>query len=97
MNTFQGLQGLRSPTWGDEVRLVYLTFVPDEGKTVRCQTLAASLEEAVVRARARYGPGDLSSWGTRKLPIHSLLVGGGEKLPGCRDVDHLDDFIRIKQ
>jgi len=98
MSTFQELQKRMAPTWKpQEVRLVYLTFVPDEGEVVRCQTLAASLDEAIARARTKYGPGGINAWGTRRLPIHSLMIGGGEKLPGCRDNDYLDDFIRIRQ
>lgn len=96
MSTFQQIQEVQAPSWNEEVRLVYLTFRSDEGRTVRCQTLAASLEEAVARARTRYGPGEMLSWGTRKLPIESLLLGGGEVLRGCRDHDHLDDFIRLR-
>lgn len=96
MSTLQQIQEVQAPSWNEEVRLVYLTFRSDEGRTVRCQTLAASLKEAVERSRAKYGPGEVVRWGTRKLPIESLLLGGGEVLRGRRDHDHLDDFIRLR-
>ena len=96
MTKIETLQANAKPSWNpQEVRLVYLTFRSNTLGIMRCQTLAASLNEAVTRARRKYGPGDLSSWGTRKLPIVGGMVGGGELLRGKRDVDFPDDVSRI--
>ena len=96
MNKIKTLQANAKPSWHpQEVRLVYLTYRSNMLGIMRCQTLAASLNEAVTRARRKYGPGDLSSWGTRKLPIVGGMVGGGEFLRGKRDIDFQDDVSRI--
>ena len=96
MTKIETLQANAKPSWNpQEVRLVYLTFRSNTLGIMRCQTLAASLNEAVTRARRKYGPGDLSSWGTRKLPIVGGMVGGGELLRGKRDIDFPDDVSRI--
>ena len=96
MNKIQTLQANAKPSWHpQEVRLVYLTYRSNMLGIMRCQTLAASLNEAVTRARRKYGPGDLSSWGTRKLPIVGGMVGGGELLRGKHDIDFPDDVSRI--
>lgn len=96
MNKAQTLQAKGMPSWQpNEVRLVYLTFISDAEGTKRCQTLAASLDEAVKRAMRHYGPGEINSWGTRKLPITGGLVGGGKLLRGKRDVDNMDSLINI--
>ena len=96
MNEAQTLQAKVMPSWQpNEVRLVHLTFISDAEGTKRCQTLAASLNEAVKRARRHYGPGTLNSWGTRKLPIEGWLIGGGKLLRGKRDIDHTDDLLKI--
>ena len=96
MNKIKTLQANAKPSWHpQEVRLVYLTYRSNMLGIMRCQTLAASLNEAVTRARRKYGPGDLSSWGTRKLPIVGGMVGGGELLRGKRDIDFQDDVSRI--
>nr|BAR22613.1 hypothetical protein [uncultured Mediterranean phage uvMED]BAR22901.1 hypothetical protein [uncultured Mediterranean phage uvMED] len=96
MNEAKTLQAMAMPSWQpNEVRLVHLTFVSNAEGIQRCQTLAASLDEAVKRARRHYGPGDLNAWGTRKLPIDGGLVGGGKLLRGKRDVDHTDSLINI--
>ena len=90
------LQANAKPSWQpQEVRLVYLTYRSNMLGIMRCQTLAASLNEAVTRAKRKYGPGDLSSRGTRKLPIVGGMVGGGEFLRGKRDIDFQDDVTRI--
>ena len=96
MNEAQTLQAKAMPSWQpNEVRLVHLTFISDAEGAQRCQTLAASLDEAVKRAKRHYGPGALNSWGTRKLPIEGGLVGGGKLLRGKRDIDHTDDLLKI--
>ena len=96
MNKIETLQANAKPSWNpQEVRLVYLTYRSNMLGIMRCQTLAASLNEAVTRARRKYGPGDISSWGTRKLPIVGGMVGGGELLRGKRDIDFQEDVSRI--
>ena len=96
MTKIETLQANAKPSWSpQEVRLVYLTYRSDMSGIVRCQTLAASLNEAVTRARRKYGPGDLISWGTRRLPIIGGMVGGGEFLTGKRDIDFEDDVSLI--
>lgn len=96
MNEAKTLQAKAKPLWQpNEVRLVHLTFVSDAEGIQRCQTLAASLDEAVKRARRHYGPGRLNSWGTRNLPIEGWLIGGGKLLRGKRDIDHPDDLLKI--
>ena len=96
MPDLKTLQANAKPSWNpQEVRLVYLTYRSNMLGIMRCQTLAASLNEAVTRAKRKYGPGDLSSWGTRKLPIVGGMVGGGEFLRGKRDIDFQDDVSRI--
>ena len=96
MADLKALQANAKPSWNpQEVRLVYLTYRSNMLGIMRCQTLAASLNEAVTRAKRKYGPGDLSSWGTRKLPIVGGMVGGGEFLRGKRDIDFQDDVSRI--
>ena len=96
MADLKALQANAKPSWNpQEVRLVYLTYRSNMLGIMRCQTLAASLNEAVTRAKRKYGPGDRSSWGTRKLPIVGGLVGGGEFLRGKRDVDFPDDVTLI--
>ena len=96
MTKIETLQANAKPSWHpQEVRLVYLTFRSNVLGIMRCQTLAASLNEAVTRARRKYGPGELLSWGTRQLPIVGGLVGGGELLRGKRDIDFPDDVSRI--
>lgn len=103
MNEAQTLQAQVMASWkAQEVRLVSLTYVVDDPglsaiqSIKRCQTLAASLDEAVKRARRKYGPGHLNSWGTRRLSIEGVLIGGGELLRGKRDIDHPDDLIRVR-
>ena len=96
MNKIQPLQANAKPSWNpQEVRLVYLTYRSNMLGIMRCQTLAASLNEAVTRAKRKYGPGELNAWGTRKLPIVGGMVGGGEFLRGKRDIDFQDDVSRI--
>jgi len=96
MNKIETLQANAKPSWQpQEVRLVYLTYRSNMLGIMRCQTLAASLNEAVTRARRKYGPGDLISWGTRSLPVVGGMVGGGELLRGKRDIDFPDDVSRI--
>ena len=96
MTKIETLQANARPSWHpQEVRLVYLTYRSNTLGTTRCQTLAASLSEAFTRARRKYGPGDLISWGTRRLPIVGGMVGGGEFLRGKRDIDFEDDVSRI--
>jgi hypothetical protein len=96
MTKIETLQANAKPSWHpQEVRLVYLTYRSNMLGIMRCQTLAASLNEAVTRARRKYGPGDLNSWGTRNLPIVGGMVGGGEFLRGKRDIDFQDDVSRI--
>jgi hypothetical protein len=96
MTKIETLQANAKPSWqSQEVRLVYLTYRSNMLGIMRCQTLAASLNEAVTRARRKYGPGDLNSWGTRNLPIVGGMVGGGEFLRGKRDIDFQDDVSRI--
>ena len=96
MTKIETLQANAMPSWNpQEVRLVYLTYRSNMLGIMRCQTLAASLNEAVTRAKRKYGPGDLISWGTRNLPVVGGMVGGGEFLRGKRDVDFQDDVLRI--
>ena len=102
MNEAQKLQRMARPDWKPgEVRLVSLTYVLDDPglSTLQaikcCQTLAASLDEAVQRAEKHYGPGSLNGWGVQTLPTDSVLYGGGELLRGKRDFDYQDAFIRI--
>ena len=101
MNEAQTLQQNKFPNWGpDEVRIVSLTYVVDDSKRYYrkieyCKTLAASLNEAVERARDKYGPGSLNAWGTHRLPISGWLLGGGELLPGKHDTDHVEDLRRM--
>ena len=96
MTKIETLQANAKPSWHpQEVRLVYLTYRSNMLGIMRCQTLAASLNEAVTRAKRKYGPGELNSWGTRYLPIVGGMVGGGEFLRGKRDIDFQNDVSRI--
>tara|TARA_R110002020_G_scaffold274645_1_gene489798 strand:- start:168 stop:479 length:312 start_codon:yes stop_codon:yes gene_type:complete len=101
MNEAQTLQQNKFPNWGpDEVRIVSLTYVVDDSKRYFkkiecCKTLAASLNEAVERARDKYGPGSLNAWGTHRLPLSGWLLGGGEWLPSKHDEDHAEDLFRM--
>ena len=102
MNEAQTLQQNKFPKWKpDEVRIVSLTYVVDDPglssiESIKCcKTLAASLDEAVKRARDKYGPGSLNAWGTHRLPLSGWLLGGGELLPGKHDKDHAEDLHRM--
>jgi len=99
MNEAQTLQQNKFPDWKpDEVRIVSLTYVIDATglssieKIKCCKTLAASLDEAVKRARRKYGPGHLNAWGCHGLPLDRWLLGGGELLPGKQDKNHREDL-----
>ena len=78
-----------------EDRLVSLTLV--NGATIhRCMTIARSLGEAETRARQHYGLRfTLNGWGTRRLPIESLLMGGGHFLRSSRDEVHRHSLTMI--
>jgi hypothetical protein len=101
MNEAQTLQQNKFPNWKpDEVRIVSLTYVVDASKRYFskieiCKTLAASLDEAVERAREHYGPGSLNAWGTHRLPLDGWLLGGGQLLPGKHDKNHEEDLHRM--
>ena len=99
MNEAQTLQQNKFPNWGpDEVRIVSLTYVIDNPELSSiesikcCKTLAASLDEAVKRARRKYGPGHLNAWGCHCLPLDGWLLGGGELMPGKQDKSHREDL-----
>jgi len=101
MNEAQTLQANATPSWKpDEVRIVSLTYVVDDSmrhyrKIEHCKTLAASLDEAVERARDKYGPGSLNAWGTHRLPLSGWLLGGGDLIPGKHDENHAEDLRRM--
>lgn len=102
MNEAQTLQQNKFPDWKpDEVRIVSLTYVVDDPglssiESIKCcKTLAASLDEAVKRAKRKYGPGHLNAWGTHRLPLSGWLLGGGELIPGKHDKDHAEDLHRM--
>ena len=62
MTKLETFQATAKPSWQpQEVRLVYLTYRSNILGIMRCLSLAASLNEAVTRAKRKYGPGDLSS------------------------------------
>jgi hypothetical protein len=99
MNEAQTLQQNKFPDWGpDEVRIVSLTYVIDDpglssiASIKNCRTLAASLDEAVKRARRKYGPGYLNAWGCHGLPLDGWLLGGGELMRGKHDKDHRENL-----
>ena len=99
MNEAQTLQQMKFPNWeSDEVRIVSLTYVMDDPELSSvesikcCKTLAASLDEAVKRARRKYGPGHLNAWGCHGLPLDRWLLGGGEFMPGKQDKNHQEDL-----
>tara|TARA_B100001094_G_scaffold117303_1_gene113148 strand:- start:176 stop:748 length:573 start_codon:yes stop_codon:yes gene_type:complete len=102
-NEAQALQARVFPNWKpDEVRIVSLTYVVDDSvrydrKIECCKTLAASLDEAVERAKDKYGPGHLNAWGTHRLPLTGWLLGGGELIPGRHDKDHEEDLFRMAE
>jgi len=78
-----------------EDRLVYMTLV--NGATIhRCMTIARSLMEAEKRAREHYGKFFvLNGWGTRRLPIESMLMGGGHFIRSSRDAQHKHSLVMI--
>jgi hypothetical protein len=94
------------PTTWLTPRLVSMTIttVPSVSRQPRrgmdrvhsCQTLALSLDEALARARQHYGPITLNGWGSRRMPVESLLVGGGVLLPSRHDADHKDSLKRLR-
>ena len=76
MNEAQTLQQMKFPEWKpDEVRIVSLTYIVGAPglsniESIKCcKTLAASLDEAVKRARRKYGPGHLNAWGNILYPL----------------------------
>ncbi len=102
MNETQTLQQIKFPEWGpDEVRIVSLTYVIDDPGLTSiqaikcCKTLAASLDEAVKRARRKYGPGHLNAWGCHGLPLDGWLLGGGELMRGKHDKHHRENLRRM--
>ena len=102
MNEAQTLQQNKFPNWRpDEVRIVSLTYVIDDpglssiASIKNCRTLAASLDEAVKRARRKYGPGHLNAWGCHGLPLSGWLLGGGELMRGKHDKDHRENLHRM--
>ncbi len=102
MNEAQTLQQKVFPDWRpDEVRIVYVTYVidnPDLSSTESikiCKTLATSLDEAVKRARRKYGPGHLNAWGCHGLPLTGWLLGGGMLLRGKHDKHHKENLRRM--
>ena len=103
MNEAQTLQQKKFPNWKpDEVNVVSLTYViADPGlsslESIKCcKTLATSLDEAVKRARRKYGPGHLNAWGLSSLPEEGWLhLGGGELLRGKHDKHHKEDLRRM--
>ena len=102
MNEAQTLQQMKFPDWKtDEARIVDLTYVMDAPglssiESIKCcKTIAASLDEAVKRARRKYGPGHLNAWGTHSLPLTRWLLGGGELMSGKRDKHHREDLRRM--
>jgi hypothetical protein len=102
MNEAQTLQQMKFPNWEPaEVRIVSLTYVLDDPgltaiKSIKgCKTLAASLDEAVKRARRKYGPGHLNAWGVHCLPLSGWLLGGGIWMRGKHDKNHKEDLRRM--
>ena len=99
MNEAQTLQQMKFPDWKpDEVRIVSLTYVMDDPglssvESIKCcKTLAASLDEAVKRARRKYGPGHLNAWGCHGLPLDRWILCGGQFMPGKQDKNHQEDL-----
>ena len=79
-----------------EERLVSMTLV--DGKTVhRCMTIATSVQEALQRARLHYKQPmlKLNSWGSMRLPVESLLIGGGYFIRSSRDEGHRHSLAMI--
>ena len=103
MNEAQTLQQKKLPNWKpNEVNVVSLTYVIDDSRLTSierikcCKTLATSLDEAVKRARRKYGPGHLNAWGLSSLPEEGWLhLGGGELLRGKHDKHHKEDLRRM--
>jgi len=92
---------LQLPTFA-ETRLVSLTLTDTvrrgAERIIYCQTLANSVEEALERSREHYGPWVvLNAWGSRKLPLNGVLIGGGFFLRGERDADHPHCLKNIRQ
>ena len=87
------------PKWqSGEIKLVHLTYVIDDPKlssleSIKCiKTFAASLDEAVKRARRKYGPGHLNAWGAHALPLDRFLLGGGCLVRSKHDKSHAQDL-----
>jgi len=102
MNEAQALQARRMPNWQPgEIKLVDMTFVIDDPnlsslESIKCvKTLAASLDEAVKRAKRKYGPGHLNAWGARALPLNGWLLGGGLLMRSKHDKAHAQDLRRM--
>lgn len=102
MNEAQALQVSRMPEWmPDEVRVVSMTYVIDDPQlssinSIKCvKTLAASLDEAVKRCEAEYGPGHLNAWSAGILPLDGWRIGGGQLLAGKHDKNHSQDLFRM--
>ena len=102
MNEAQTLQQNAFPDWNpDEVKIIFMTYVIDDPdlssieKIKGCKTLATSLDEAVKRARRKYGPGHLNAWGGHLLPLTGRLLGGGMLLRGKHDKHHKEDLRRM--
>ena len=99
MNEAQALQARRMPNWQPgEIKIVDMTFVIDDPKlssleSIKCiKTLAASLDEAVKRAKRKYGPGHLNAWGAHSLPLDRWLLGGGCLVRSKHDKSHAQDL-----
>lgn len=102
MNEAQTLQKMKMPDWqSDEVRIVYLTYVMSAPgltsvQSIKvCKTLATSLDEAVKRAKRKYGSGDINAWGVHCLPLDGWLLGGGIWMRGKHDKNHKEDLRRM--
>lgn len=79
-----------------EERLVSMTLVGTD-EVHRCMTIATSLQEALQRARMHYKQPmlELNSWGSRRLPVESRLMGGGYFIRSSRDEGHRHSLAMI--
>lgn len=79
----------------DEDQLFSMTL-QCKGEMRRCMTIARSLQEAETRARNEYGRWFLlDTWGVRRLPLESRLMGGGHFLRSSRDEHHTHSLTLI--
>ena len=80
---------------GSEVSLFLMTL-QCKGEIRRCMTIAKSLQEAETRARKEYGAWFLlDTWGRRRLPLESKLMGGGHFLRSSHDAHHKHSLTMI--